>query len=246
MSQAESLVNALKTVLKARGITYAKLAKGLDLSEASVKRTFAERSFTLERLEQVCTLLDMQISDLALMVAEEDTAPSRLTREQEKKLVSDPMLLLVAVHVLNRWTPQQIAEAFTLPQAMLVRLLAQLDKLGFIDLLPNNRVRLRVAGDFSWQPAGPIQQYFREQLRNDFFNSHFDQPGEKMLMLSGMLSEQSNAELQRRMARLGAEFLKAHREDLALPLEQRHGNALIVAMRPWVPESFKRLRRKGG
>jgi transcriptional regulator with XRE-family HTH domain len=29
MAQAESLVNALKNLLKARGITYAQLAKGL-------------------------------------------------------------------------------------------------------------------------------------------------------------------------------------------------------------------------
>lgn len=246
MAQAESLVNALKNVLKARGVTYAQLAKGLDLSEASVKRVFAERSFTLERLDQICGLLEMQISDLARMVAEDNPAPAHLTREQEKKLVSDPKLLLVAVHVLNRWTPEQIVDAYQLPRTELIRLLTQLDKLGIIDLLPNDRIRLRMAPDFSWLPAGPIQQYFRDQLRNDFFNSHFDQSGEKMLMISGMLSEESNAELQRRMARLAKEFLKAHRQDLALPLERRHGNALIVAMRPWIPDSFKRLKRQDG
>ena len=101
MAQAESLVNALKNLLKARGITYAQLAKGLGLSEASVKRIFAERSFTLERLDQVCTLLGIQISDLARMVVAEQPVPSRLTEEQEKKLVADPKLLLVAVHALH-------------------------------------------------------------------------------------------------------------------------------------------------
>jgi transcriptional regulator with XRE-family HTH domain len=75
MAQAESLVNALKNLLKARGITYAQLAKGLGLSEASVKRIFAERSFTLERLDQVCTLLGIQISDLARMVVAEQPVP---------------------------------------------------------------------------------------------------------------------------------------------------------------------------
>nr|WP_159105230.1 TRAP transporter substrate-binding protein DctP [Herbaspirillum sp. B39] len=95
MAQAESLVNALKNLLKARGITYAQLAKGLGLSEASVKRIFAERSFTLERLDQVCTLLGIQISDLARMVVAEQPVPSRLTEEQEKKLVADPKLMKV-------------------------------------------------------------------------------------------------------------------------------------------------------
>jgi hypothetical protein len=37
MAQAEALVSALKSVLKARRFTYARLAKGLGLSEASVE-----------------------------------------------------------------------------------------------------------------------------------------------------------------------------------------------------------------
>lgn len=244
MAQAESLVNALKNLLKARGITYAQLAKGLGLSEASVKRIFAERSFTLERLDQVCTLLGIQISDLARMVVAEQPVPSRLTEEQEKKLVADPKLLLVAVHALHQWTLDEIVSSFAMSQAECIRLLARLDKLGILDLLPNNRIRVRVAPDFSWLPGGPIQQYFRAQLRNDFFNSHFDKPGEKMIMVSGTLSEEGNAAVQRAMNRLSAEFLAAHQQDLALPLERRTGSAMIVALRPWSPAHFQQMRRQ--
>lgn len=243
MAQAESLVNALKNLLKARGITYAQLSKGLALSEASVKRIFAERSFTLERLDQVCTLLGIQISDLARMVVTEQPVPSRLTEEQEKKLVADPKLLLVAVHALHQWTLEEIVSTFAMSTAECIRLLAQLDKLGILDLLPNNRIRVRVAQDFTWLPGGPIQQYFRAQLRNDFFNSHFDQPGEKMIMVSGTLSEESNAAVQRTMNRLSADFLAAHHQDLSLPLERRTGTAMIVALRPWSPAYFLELRR---
>ncbi|MFJ3055185.1 helix-turn-helix domain-containing protein [Herbaspirillum sp. NPDC087042] len=243
MAQAESLVNALKNVLKARGITYAQLAKSLGLSEASIKRVFAERSFTLERLDQICTLLGMQISDLARMIAAEQPVPTRLTVEQEKKLVADPRLLLVAVHALHQWSLEEMVETFALSRADVIRLLARLDKLGILDLMPNNRIRVRVSPDFTWLPGGPIQQYFRDQLRNDFFNSHFDQPGEKMVMVSGTLSEQSNAAIQRAMNRLSAEFLAAHQQDLALPLARRTGSAMIVALRPWSPRQFVELRR---
>lgn len=243
MAQAESLVNALKNVLKARGITYAQVGKALGLSEASVKRTFAERSFTLERLDQVCTMLGLQISDLARMIAAEQPAPTQLTVEQEKKLVADPKLLLVAVHALHQWSLGEIIETFAFTKAEGIRLLTQLDRIGIIDLLPNNRMRLRVSPDFSWLAGGPIQQYFQAQLRDDFFNSRFDRSGEKMVMLSGTLSESSNAGVQRAMNRLGADFLAAHHQDLELPLAQRTGHALIVALRPWSPKSFKQLRR---
>ena len=79
-----------------------------------------------------------------------------------------------------------------------MRLLARLDKLGIIDLLPNNKIRVRVAPDFSWLPGGPIQQYFRAQLRNDFFNSRFDGEREKMSMVSGMLWPESFKALQKK------------------------------------------------
>lgn len=244
MAQAEALIGALKNVLKARGMTYARLGIGLGLSEASVKRIFAERSFSLERFDQVCGLLGIQISDLARMVAHESEAPTQLSAEQERKLVADPRLLLIAVHAVNHWSLEQILDAFAFTKAECIRLLARLDKLGIIDLLPNNRIRVRVAPDFSWLPGGPIQQYFRAQLRNDFFNSRFDGAGEKMIMVSGMLSDASNTTIQQGMRRLGAEFTAAHHEDLALPLQQRTGTALILAMRPWIPESFKACQKE--
>jgi transcriptional regulator with XRE-family HTH domain len=243
MAQAESLVNALKNVLKARGITYAQLSRGLGLSEASIKRVFAGRSFTLERLDQICTFLGIQISDLARMIASEEPVPTRLSAEQEKKLVADPRLLLVAVHALHQWSLEEMVDTFAFSMPECIRLLAQLDKLGILDLMPNNRIRVKVSPDFTWLPGGPIQQYFRDQLRNDFFNSHFDRAGEKMIMVSGTLSDESNAAIQRAMNRLSAEFLAAHHQDLNLPLSRRNGSALIVALRPWMPERFKRLRR---
>jgi transcriptional regulator with XRE-family HTH domain len=243
MSQAAVLVGALKDVLKARGITYAKVARGLGISEASVKRVFASRSFTLQRLDEVCGLLGIDITDLAQMVRAERETPVRLTLEQEKQLVSDPKLLLVAVNVLNHWSLQQIVGHYRLTKAECIQLLARLDKLGIIELAPNNRILVRVARDFAWLPDGPIHQYFRAQVQADFFRSRFDGGGELMAFVSGMLSRTSNAALQNRLRQVSAEFSELHRQDLDLPLEHRFGTTLLLAVRPWTPESFKKLAR---
>jgi DNA-binding Xre family transcriptional regulator len=243
MAQAEALVGALKNVLRARGITYAHLATGLKLSEASVKRIFAARNFTLDRFDQICALSGIQISDLIRMIAHESATPSQLSLEQENKLVSDSKLLLIAVHALNHWSLEEIIDAYAFSKAECIHMLARLDKLGIIDLLPNNKIRVRVAPDFTWLPGGPIQQYFRAQLQNDFFRSRFDGAGEKMMMLSGMLSPKSNETIQTHMRRLGAEFSALHHQDLNLPLSERFGTSLILAIRPWSPESFKYFQR---
>ena len=63
---AAALVDALKRVLKARGLTYADIARGLDLSEASVKRIFSKRDFTLERLDEVCRLAGIDFAELEI------------------------------------------------------------------------------------------------------------------------------------------------------------------------------------
>ena len=246
MAQTAAIVGALKEVLKARAITYARIAKGLGLSEASVKRIFAQQSFTLERLDQVCALLGIEISDLARMVAHEAASPAQPTREQEKELVSDAKLLLVAVHALNHWTFDEIASTYTFSKAECTRLLARLDRLGVIELLPNNKIRVKVARNFTWLPDGPIQQFFRAQLQNDFFRSRFDETGELMVLVSGMLSRASNALLQNRIRRLREEFSEAHHQDLELPLTERFGTSLLMAIRPWTPDTFKRFRKDPG
>src|SRR5688500_5899465 len=240
MAQTAAIVGALKEVLKARAITYARIAKGLGLSEASVKRTFAQESFTLERLDQVCALIGIEISDLARMVAHEAASPAQLTREQEQELVCDAKLLLVAVHALNHWTFDEIASTYTFSRAECTRLLARLDRLGVIELLPNNKIRVKVARNFTWLPDGPIQQFFRAQLQNDFFRSRFDGTGELMILANGMLSRASNALLQNRIRRLREEFSEAHHQDLELPLTERFGTSLLMAIRPWTPDTCKR------
>lgn len=246
MAQTRSLVTALKQVLKTRGMTYADVARGLGMSEASVKRVFARRTFTLERLDEVCELLGIEITDLGRMVEHESERLSELTRGQETELVADPKLLLVAVHAINHWTLDEIVANYLISKPECIRLLAKLDRLGIIDLLPNNRIKVLVARNFSWLPDGPIQRYFGAQVQTDFFGTRFDGNGERMAFMSGMLSRASNAVIQHHMRRLCAEFAELHNQDAELPLQERFGTSLLVALRPWAPASFKALLRKPG
>lgn len=243
MAQTAVIVKALKDVLKARGMTYAKVAKGLGISEASVKRVFASNTFTLKRLDEICGLLGIDITDLAQMVRAEAESPVQLSWEQEAQVVLDPKLLLVAVHALNQWSLTDIVDNYRLTKAECIQLLARLDKLGIIDLLPNDRIRVRVARNFAWLPDGPIQQYFRAQIQADFFRSRFDGTGELMAFVSGMLSHTSNAALRTRLRQVASEFSELHQQELQLPLGQRFGTSLLIALRPWSPDSFKKLAR---
>ncbi len=61
--QAE-LFELLKSVLKARRMTYAGLAKRLGLSEPTIKRIFAERDCKLSRMNEICAALELTFDDM--------------------------------------------------------------------------------------------------------------------------------------------------------------------------------------
>lgn len=244
MAQTEALIGALKQVLKSHRVTYAEVARRMRMSEASIKRVFARKTFTLQRLDEMCQLLGIEITDLAKMVEHEAERVTQLTFDQEKQVVSEPKLLLVAVHALNHWTLDEIVARYAIGKAECIRLLVRLDRLRIIDLLPNNRIRVIVGRNFSWLPDGPIQRHFRGQLEANFFGSRFDGKGEHLAFVSGMLSRNSNTVIQHHMRRLGAEFTELHNQDVALPLDERFGTSLLIAIRPWIPEMFKKLQRK--
>ena len=103
MSQVTALVDALKAEMRRQKRTYAEAAGVLSLSEPSIKRLFAERSFTLERLDVLCRWLGMEISDLVQRMEAAQVRVSELSVEQERELVSDVKLLLLAHCLLNRW-----------------------------------------------------------------------------------------------------------------------------------------------
>lgn len=244
MSQTTQLIDALKKALKAHGKTYSDVSVHLDLSEASVKRLFSEKSFSLHRLEQACQLIGLEISDLVeLMNANAKVPISSLSIEQEKEVASDVALLLVTVCVLNRWTLEQIVSMFHISEHQCIRYLAKLDRLRLIELLPKNRIKLLLAANFKWREDGPIQRFYKDKLEADFFSSRFVKEHERLIVINGMLANSSNAVFQRKLEQLVREFEALNTDDAQLPFDQRSGTTVVLAMRQWRYGLFDQLRK---
>jgi AcrR family transcriptional regulator len=244
VKQTEAVVEALKRALKARGVTYARVASSLGLSQASVKRLFSTGHFTLDRFDQVCELARTSITELARDLEGGKDELEQLTLQQERSIMADRKLLLVALCALNHLSLQQIVQTYALSQAECTQLLVQLDRIGFLELHPNNRIKLRVTRAFSWLPDGPIQQYFKSRAQQEYFASTFAQPGELMLVVNGMLSRASADTVIGRMRRIANEFTDLHHADAHLPLGERRPATLVLAIRPWELEAFQDLKRK--
>lgn len=243
MAQINSLLSTLKKALKAHGLTYADVARNLQLTEASVKRLFSEQTISLNRLEQICQTMEIEISDLIQMMNEQQPHLQHLTEEQEQEITRDLVLLLVTVCVLNRWSMKEIISYYNLSEPECIQKLARLDKLKIIELLPKNRIKLLVAPNFNWRENGPIQSFFQEKIGQEYFKTRFSSEDECLIVLNGMLSPQSNGEFQRKLQKLVREFNDLNNADAALPLEKRNGVTVVMAVRNWRYGLFKPMIR---
>lgn len=243
MSQTRALVEALKRALKSQGLTYQTVARQLAVSVATVKRMFSEANFTLDRLDQLCQILAIDVSELAKLAEAHSRKLGELTEAQENELVKDHKLLFVTYLVINGYSFADLLTATRFDEHELIRLLARLDRLKLIELLPRNRIKLLISPSFTWRNNGPIQRFFIERLRDEFLHSPFNKPNDVRSTVSGMLSEKSMRKLSESTHKLIGEFQQLNREDIHLPVAQRKSVSMIVAMRPWQTQVFEKFRR---
>lgn len=215
-------------------MTYRDVARSLRLSESSVKRIFSEETFTLQRLEDVCRLLDTNIYDLAKRTPmKSDGPPQELSVSQEQALAKDPVLLTYFYLLVTGWQPRRIQRKFELSAEDNARYLKALHHLRLIDKLPRNRVRLLTGRRINWLKNGPVRQLYFSRVKAEFLRSQFDAPDELVRLESGELSDASISRLRRKMDLLGAEFVDCAEADLDLPADKKRAFALLLAIRPW-------------
>lgn len=243
MEDQQRLVAALKRALRARGISYSQVAAALHLSEATIKRQFSRGGFTLERFQTICALADTTFHGLVRSQAWQDEAVIHLTVEQEHQIALDRRLLLVAICALSNFSLEAITCRYQVTKAEAIKLLLRLDQLEFLELLPENHIRLRVSPAFEWLPTGPVRQILGARLKSDYFECAFDRPGESLLVLNGDFPDETRGVLIAKIKDAIAECSAFHRFCYRTAHTQRAPQTLVLSVRPWELEEFRELRR---
>jgi transcriptional regulator with XRE-family HTH domain len=246
MAVSVDLIDALKRLLRGQGMTYRDLAVRLKMSEAAVKRMFSLRAMSLQRLEQICDVLDIGLPELAAESVRGRESMAELTEAQEKALISDPTLLLALFLSLNRWRQQDVLSQFNFSEPQWTGLLVKLDRLGIIELMPGNRARALTARNFRWRRDGPMERYFREHLLSDYFADPFDGEQDGLFLLSGSLSLEGVKQIRQRLEDVVKEFDALLIRDATLTPNERIGVSLVLAQKPWLLQLFQKYRRALG
>jgi len=234
VTQTRDLIQTLKKCLRARGLTYRHVAEALDLSEASIKRIFAEQTFSLQRLEDVCRLLDMTFYDLTRMARRVgDDEVTRLSLEQERGLAEDPLVLTYFYLLLTGRTPAKIASEFGLDARQQEVMLIRLSRLKLVELLPGNNGRLLTGRRIDWRRDGPIRKLYEQRVQQAFMASDFDARDEVIRFDTGELSAASVSILLKKFEKLSMDFDELAELDISTSSDRKKAYGLMIGFRPW-------------
>jgi hypothetical protein len=243
MADKARIVTELKQALREKGHTYTAVAGKLGLSLASVKRLFSSGDFSLQRVDQVCELLEMSLWEI-LERAQQRAAPTNpLTLTQEQEIVSDPKLFLVTWLVVNRTQFEEIVRDYRFTQSELLRYLIRLDRLKVIELQPGNRARLLVSRHFAWRTGGAVQKYIHQKLLREFLSSHFSDGHEEFFFHGGAVTDAALLQLKRVLQNAARECVEIVERGRGVE-QARRGAAFALALRPWDYSGFREFERE--
>jgi DNA-binding Xre family transcriptional regulator len=245
MNETRRILDTLKRCLHARGMTYLSLGKALNLSESSVKRLFADESFTLSRLERVCAAIDMTVADLSRMAGGAPITRSQsdtLSLEQERKLARNPSLLACFYLLLNGHSIEDTRQRLNLTSRAMRALLAELSAAQLADLDGKRNLRLHARLPIAWRQDGPVRRLYERQVRAEFLQGPFSGPNEALMFHSAELSGASVRILQRKIDRLASDFADLAALDVHVKPRDKSSVALLLACRPWVFSMFSQYQ----
>lgn len=230
--QTAAMLGALKSALRDSGWTSPRLSHKFDVSIATVKRWLSGQGLTLERLEALAGLAGITLAELADSGDHAAHALSQqLTLAQESALSEDSMLSLLFIVLLAGEGWDEFERDFDLPDGTVRSLLARLEKLALIDLLPGGNIRVKVDRGVLWRKT-PLRQRFETEMKPQFVAMDFADPRAVYASELVKLSDAGAARV--------AEMIERHRrelQDLALKDRReavlpRHWHAVLFASRP--------------
>jgi DNA-binding Xre family transcriptional regulator len=250
VNETRRIIETLKRCLHARGITYNALGRTLNLSESSVKRIFSDESFTLARLERVCSALDMTVADLSRMANGATSAAKTeqsfsLSLEQERSLASHPTRLACFYLLLNGHSIEDTRERLGLTSKAIRTMLDELCAARLLDIDGKRNLRLHARLPIAWRPDGPVRRLYERQVRAEFLQGSFLGNSEALSFHSAELSPASVRILLRKIERLAMDFADLAALDVHVKAREKSSVALLLACRPWVFSMFSAYRTRG-
>lgn len=139
--KSQKIKTVLKSLLKKKDITYEDLADQMECSVPTIKRILGQEELTLNRLLQLCEIVEIDLADLETLIHEEKRSDEKFTDDQEKFLAKNTNFFAYLMTLFEGKTPKQIAEENNLTQKSTDKYLIGLEKLDLIKVTGKQKVK---------------------------------------------------------------------------------------------------------
>ena len=166
------MMAVLKDQYKALGWTQSKLAQKLGVSLPTIKRWFKGEGIGISEVNHLCELIGVQLSEVISQVEAPRQKFFKYTLEQEEYLARHPRCLAFFDCLLRGMSVSRLQKKYNLRRNNTEQMLSKLDDLGLIEWLPGNKYKLKVQGEPSWRPSGPLSKAYRAPILDSFIDEH--------------------------------------------------------------------------
>ncbi len=232
-TDAEQVFDALKRILRNKGLTYAQVGRQIGLSESAVKKIFSKRDCSLARLSQLARAAGLGLGELCALAERPGFERVRLDDRQQRWLLTHPeQLWLYWKLSADRLRPDEIRARWQLEPAWMTRSLAQLDRMGLVESGPGERVALPHGDLVRWVDEGPLLQRLNRSWSGALVEDAQRARDRESLRLHELqLLPETADELRSALRALADEFLRrARREQASTRQRDRCTLRLLVAL----------------
>lgn len=156
LTEYQIVIQNLKELLKRQKRTYRELAEGVGLSESGMKKIFAARDGSFERLTQICRFVGVSLTEL---LENQQSLPVEFTPRQQAAFLKEPLLFQVFwMLVYERQSIEVVKAELRLSHGEAFKVVRRLDVLGMLKLLPGEKIRVPTVKAIHWVGDGEFQQ----------------------------------------------------------------------------------------
>ena len=207
----QSVVAALKGLLRERKRTYAELAADLGVSVATIKRKFQNDDFTFVELLRAAAFAGVSIQELFERSLKSQPQYFRFSTEQEVYFAAHPHYLGFLFTLQKHEGDLKATERSTgLKAASVNAYVKRLSEMKLLERGAPHRVHVLIRGSIQWDDDGPLGRVFSRKLLREFairLQSKMGEPGGHALHLLGFsLSERDHEHLKNEVEELIAKY----------------------------------------
>jgi len=139
--KSQKIKSVIKDLLKKKNMTYEDLAEELECSVPTIKRILGPEELTLNRLLQLCEVVEIDLAELEALTQDNSEKEERYTPQQEEFLAKNKNYFGYLMKLFGGETPKQIAEKYKLTQRSTDKYLIGLEKHDLIRVTGKQKVK---------------------------------------------------------------------------------------------------------